>query len=99
MAVLFHPAQTGSQINILSPASQLVQAGQAASENLSLWFSRLPSLITQCDSYFNSCNTCHTIFLHVLFEKHNLVLVAHTTDLGLHTYVVYLLWIYILDYS
>lgn len=38
MAVLFHPAQTGSQINILSPAGQLVQAGQTAPENLSLWF-------------------------------------------------------------
>lgn len=38
MAVLFHPAQTGSQINILSPAGQLVQAGQTASVNLSLWF-------------------------------------------------------------
>lgn len=39
MAVLFHPAQTGSQINnILSPAGQLVQARQTASENLSLWF-------------------------------------------------------------
>lgn len=38
MAVLFHPAQTGSQINILSPAGQLVQAGQTASENVSLWF-------------------------------------------------------------
>lgn len=38
MVVLFHPAQTGSQINILSPAGRLVHAGQTAPENLPLWF-------------------------------------------------------------
>lgn len=60
MAVLFHPAQTGSQINILSPTGQLVQAGQTASENLSLWFSRLPSLIKEKKPgcYVPSSNTC-----------------------------------------
>lgn len=54
--------------------------------------SRLPSLIIEkkSDCYLPSCNTCHTIFLHVLFENHNLVLVAKI-DLGLHAYIVYLM--------
>lgn len=37
-AALPHQAQTGSQINILSPAGQPVQAGLSASESLSLGF-------------------------------------------------------------
>lgn len=38
MAALLHQAQTRSQINILSPAGQLVQAGLSASEGLSPGF-------------------------------------------------------------
>lgn len=38
MAALLHQAQTGSQINILSPAGRPVQAGLSASESLSLGF-------------------------------------------------------------
>lgn len=40
MAALLHQAQTGSQINILSPAGQPVQAGLSASKSLSLGFHR-----------------------------------------------------------
>lgn len=38
MAALLHQAQTRSQINILSPAGQPVQAGLSASESFSPGF-------------------------------------------------------------
>lgn len=94
MAVLFHPAQTGSQINILSPAGQLVQAGQTASENMSLWFSRLtshkslvviyPALI---HAYWRD-----TILSQLLLVKDDLMLVAYEADCDLYAYVFMLQW-------
>lgn len=58
--------------------------------------SRLPSLTTEkkCDCYLLSCDRCHTIFLHVLFNNNNLLLVVYEIDLGLHAYIMYLLQIW-----